>query len=58
MQVAEHNITDWKLNKTEIDALVRLTKQEMKNSSGDKASELFYGILAGKLLIMKNTEDS
>lgn len=58
MKVTEHNITDWKLNNTELDALIQLTKQEMKNSSGDKATELFYGILAGKLLIMKNSEDS
>ncbi len=54
MNVTEHNITDWKLDKTELNELIRLTKAEMKKHSDDKASELFYGMIVGKLIIMKN----
>ena len=54
MKVTEHNITDWKLNESELNELIRLTKEEMKNYSDDKATELFYGVMLGKLIIMKN----
>lgn len=54
MKVTEHNITDWKLSETELNELIRLAKAEMKNHSDDKVVELFYGIIVGKLIIMKN----
>ena len=53
MQVTEHNITDWDLNEEELNALISLSKEKMK-SCEDKMSELFYGLLAGKLILMKN----
>lgn len=53
MQATEHNITEWKLTDAEISELIRLTKDQMKNSD-DKVTELFYGMIMGKLLIMKN----
>lgn len=53
MKVTEHNLTDWNLNKEELDALISLSKEKMK-SCEDKMCELFYGMLAGKLIIMKN----
>ena len=54
MKVTEHNITDWKLNESELNELIRLIKEEMKNHSDNKATELFYGMMLGKLIIMKN----
>lgn len=54
MKVTEHNITDWKLNESELNELIRLTKTEIKKYSDDKATELFYGMIVGKLVIMKN----
>lgn len=56
MKVTEHNITDWELDQSEIKELIYLVKQEIKNHREDKAKELFYGILLGKLLIMRNSE--
>ena len=53
MKVTEHNLTDWNLNKEELNALIVLSKEKMK-SCDDKMCELFYGILSGKLIIMKN----
>ncbi len=53
MQVTEHNITDWNLSEKELNALIILTKEKMK-SCEDKICEVFYGMLAGKLIIMKN----
>jgi hypothetical protein len=56
MQVTEHNITDWNLNEEEINALISLSKEKMKSCDDDKMCELFYGLLTGKLIIMKNNE--
>ena len=53
MKVTEHNLTDWNLNEEELNALIALSKDKMK-SCDDKMCELFYGILSGKLIIMKN----
>jgi hypothetical protein len=53
MKVTEHNLTDWNLNEEELNALISLSKEKMK-SCEDKMCEMFYGILAGKLIIMKN----
>lgn len=53
MKVTEHNITDWNLNKEELDVLISLSKEKMQ-SCEDKMCELFYGLLAGKLIIMRN----
>jgi len=56
MQVTEHNITEWRLTETEINELIVLLKERMKKCDEDKQCELFYGLIAGKLIIMKNTE--
>jgi hypothetical protein len=53
MKVTEHNLTDWNLNEEELNALISLSKEKMK-SCEDKMCELFYGMLACKLIIMKN----
>jgi predicted XRE-type DNA-binding protein len=57
MEVTEHNITDWNLNQSEIKELIRITKNELKNNSDDKTKELFYGMILGKLIIMKNDQN-
>jgi hypothetical protein len=57
MKVTEHNITDWNLNEEDINALISLSKEKMK-SCEDKVCELFYGLLAGKLIIMKNDNET
>ncbi len=54
MEVTEHNITDWNLSTEEITELIRLTKDQMIQHSDNKAKELWYGLLLGKLIIMKN----
>lgn len=56
MKVTEHNITNWKLDETELNELIRLAKEEMKKHSDDKVTELFYGMIVGKLIIIKNTK--
>lgn len=56
MKVTEHNITDWNLNESEINALISLSKEKMV-SCEDKMCEIFYGIVAGKLIIMKNSNE-
>jgi hypothetical protein len=53
MKVTEHNLTDWNLSEKELNTLISLSKEKM-NSCEDKVCELFYGMLAGKLIIMKN----
>ena len=54
MNVTEHNLTNWKLDQSELTELIRLAKEEMKKYSDDKTTELFYGMIVGKLIIMKN----
>ena len=55
MQVTEHNLTDWNLNEEELNALIKLSKDKaIASREEDKMSELFYGLIAGKLIIMKN----
>jgi hypothetical protein len=54
MQVTEHNITDWNLEEDQLNELIRLTREEMKKHSDDKSTEMFYGMILGKLIIMKN----
>ena len=57
MQVTEHNLTDWNLNEEELNALIKLSKEKsIACREEDKMSELFYGLIAGKLIIMKNEE--
>jgi len=53
MEVTEHNLTDWNLSEKELNALIILSKEKMK-SCEDKICEVFYGMLTGKLIIMKN----
>ena len=54
MKVSEHNLTDWNLNEEEIKSLIHLTKLEIKRCEGDTATQTYYGIILGKLIIMKN----
>jgi len=56
MKVTEHNISNWKLEETEINELIRLTKERIQDCDGDKQCELFYGLITGKLIIMKNED--
>jgi len=56
MNVTEHNITEWRLSDSEINELIKLTKERIQKCDEDKQCELFYGLIAGKLIIMKNTE--
>ncbi len=53
MQVTEHNITDWKLNLEEVNSLIHLTKLEIKRCEGDNVTQTYYGIILGKLIIMR-----
>jgi len=55
MKVTEHNLTDWNLNKEEIQSLIHLTKLEIKRCEGDSSTQTHYGIILGKLVIMKGT---
>ena len=52
MKVTEHNISNWELNDDELEALISLVREEM-NDNGDKGIQMFYGMMLGKLLIMK-----
>lgn len=54
MKVTEHNLTDWQLTEEEFIDVIRLVKNEMKANADDKYKELYYGLIAGKLLILKN----
>lgn len=53
MQVTEENLTDYKLNKQELLDLIRLVKLEIKNYEHDSTTQTYYGLILGKLLIMK-----
>ena len=53
MKVTEHNISEWQLNEGEIKQLIRLVKSEIKNYEHDSAAQTYYGLILGKLLIMK-----
>ena len=53
MNVTEENITEWKLNEEEIKSLIHLTKLEIKRCEGDNFTQTHYGLILGKLLIMK-----
>lgn len=54
MKVTEHNLTNWELTQEEFADVIRLVKNEMKANLDDKYKELYYGLIAGKLLILKN----
>ena len=58
MQVTEHNVVDWNLNEEELNALIKLSKEKAISckQEEDRLDELFYGLIAGKLIIMKNEE--
>ena len=56
MKVTEHNVTDWRLNENEINDLIVMLKEKIKECDNDKQCELYYGLIAGKLIIMKNTD--
>ena len=54
MNVTEHNLTNWELTQEEFADVIRLVKNEMRSNADDKYKELYYGLIAGKLLILKN----
>ena len=54
MQVTEENLTEWELNEEEIKSLIHLTKLEIKRCEGDNLTQTYYGLILGKLLIMKH----
>jgi len=56
MKVTEHNVTDWRLNENEINDLIVMLKEKIKECDNDKYCELYYGLIVGKLIIMKNTQ--
>ena len=51
MKVTEHNIAEWRLNEDEINELIKLTKEKIKECGEDKRCELYYGLIACKLII-------
>jgi hypothetical protein len=53
MQVTEHNLSDWQLNLEEVNSLIHLTKLEIKRCEGDSVTQTYYGIILGKLIIMR-----
>lgn len=53
MKVTEHHLTDWNLNEEEIQSLIHLTKLEIKRCEGDRTTQTYYGIILGKLIIMR-----
>ena len=53
MQVTEHNITDWNLTEEDINELIVITREKVKEHKGT-TKELMYGLILGKLIIMKN----
>lgn len=53
MQVTEHNVTNWNLTEKEINELITVTREKVKEHKGE-IKELVYGIILGKLIIMKN----
>lgn len=53
-EVTEHNLTEWKLTKDEIEEIIQLIKLEMKEyQNTDKATYMYYGMMVGKLILMK-----
>ena len=54
MKVTEHNITGWELTKDEIQELIRMVKLEIKAYEQDRTTQTYYGIILGKLIIMRN----
>ena len=58
MQVTEHNITDWELSVDEINALIALSKDRLKQCEDDRTCEMFYGMIAGKLILMKHDKQN
>jgi hypothetical protein len=53
VNVTEHNLSDWNLNLDEIKDLIRLVKLEIKNYEHDKTTQTYYGMILGKLVLMK-----
>ena len=53
MKVTEHNVTKWRLVECEINELIRILREEIKKDS-NKENQLFYGMILGKLIIMKS----
>lgn len=55
MKVTEHNIREWELTKDEIQELIRMVKLEIKAYEHDTTTQTYYGIILGKLIIMRNS---
>lgn len=53
MNVTEHNLTDWNLTQDEIQSLIHLTKLEIKRCEGDSTTQTYYGMILGKLILMR-----
>jgi hypothetical protein len=53
MKVTEHNITDWELTEEQVNSLIHLTKLEIKRCEGDSTTQTYYGVILGKLLILR-----
>lgn len=53
MKVTEHNVTNWNLTEEEINELIAVAREKVKEHKGE-IKELVYGIILGKLIIMKN----
>ena len=53
MNVTEHNLTDWNLTHDEIQNLIHLTKLEIKRCEGDSTTQTQYGMILGKLILMR-----
>lgn len=54
MEVTEHNLTDWRLSESELTDIISLVKQKMRDSKDNPAQEIYYGIILGKLIILRN----
>ena len=54
MEVTEHNLTDWRLTESELTDIISLVKQKMKDSKDNPTQEMYYGIILGKLIILRN----
>jgi len=53
-EVTEHNIVEWELTDDEIQQLIRMVKLEIKAYEHDTTTQTYYGIILGKLVIMRN----
>lgn len=55
MEVTEHNITEWKLNKQDIEEILSLLKEQQRKFPDNKRH---YGNIIAKLALMKIEMDN